>query len=95
MRDVYFACIIRKAAISFSLDPYSQDGGKQFYLQTAYFKVYDLKNLLETAMQILSTVSEAQSLHSTFLIVLAPLSILSHRFPAAEILTERSPRFEV
>lgn len=86
MRDVYLACIICKAAINFSLDPYSQDGGKQFYLQIVYFKVYDLKNLLETAMQILSTVSEAQSLHSAFLIVFVSLSILLYRFPAAEIL---------
>ena len=75
MRDAYFVCIICKAIISFFLDPYSQDGEKQFHLQIVDFKVYDLKNL-EMVMQILCTVSVAQGLHSSFLIILVPLSIL-------------------
>lgn len=76
MRDAYFVCIICKAIISFFLDPYSQDGEKQFLLQIVDFKAYDLKNLLEKVMQILCTVSVAQGLHGSFLIVLVPLSIL-------------------
>lgn len=84
-------CKICKAIISFFLDPYSQDGEKQFQLQIVDFKVYDLKNLLEMVMQALCTVSAAQGLPGSFLIALAPLSILLlYSFPATEILTEGS-----
>lgn len=80
-----------RPSLAFCLDPYSQDGEKQFHLQIVDFKGYDLKNLLEMVMQTLCTVSVAQGLHGSFLIALAPLSILLlYFFPAKEILTEGS-----
>lgn len=89
MRDAYFVCVICKAIISFFLDPYSQEGEKQFHLQIVDFKVYSLKNLIETVVQILCMVSLARGLPGSFLIVLVPLRIL-RLILTIKILTEGS-----